>query len=312
MAETLRPTNYDAINVLEKTELSADVAAGQKVANVINAQGIVADDFYVIGPLSAELSELAQLDSKTGNALTAEANYANAHKRGDQVTKLFGNKMKLYRAANVDGTAPADASFVELVTIDIEADQSFTEYVDSLGGSGYWYKKTYYNSTNTSETSLAASDAVRGGNYGAYATWEEVREEAGLTNNRYIPEDVYQDKLVMAQSEVNASLRVGGYTLPLAVVPKLVKNATLLIAAGYVLLKDYGVATTGTNKEGNQKLEQGRLLLKNIETKRDTLTDDAGEELTTNTTGKVNGYPDDSAAYNTPSEDRFFRTTDKF
>lgn len=312
MPELLRPTNFDTANLVEITELSSNVAAGQKVANVLNAQGLTDDDFYVIGNLGGELSELAQLDSKSGNALTALANYAQAHKLGDALTKLFGNKIRIYRAANVDGTAPADADFSLISTFDIEVDQSYTEYIDATGGVDFWYKKTYYNSVNLTETDIADSVAVRGGNYGGYATWEEVREEAGLTNNRYIPESVYQEKLLAAQSEVNASLRVGGYTLPLTVVPKLVKNATLLIAAGYVLLKDYGVATTGTNKEGNQKLTQGRLLLKGIEERRDTLTDDAGEDLPTNTTEKINGYPLDSAADNNPSEGVIFRTTDKF
>lgn len=312
MAEVLRPSNFDSINILERTELASDAAAGQKVANAVNAQGIVADDFYVIGNLGAELAELAQLDSKSTNALTAEANYAQAHKKGDAITKLFGNKIRIYRAANVDGSIPADASFSLVATADIEVDQQFTEVTDSSGGSDYWYKKTYYNSASTSETLLSGSPAIRGGNYGAYATWEEVRQEAGLSNNKWIPETVYQEKLQMAQSEANASLRVGGYVLPLATIPKVVKNAVLLIAAGYVLLMEYGPEHTGTNKDGNQKLTQGRLLLKGIETRRDTLTDEEGDDLTTNTTDKLNGYPDDTAADNTPSEERFFKTTDRF
>jgi hypothetical protein len=310
MPETLRPTNFDALNILEKTELSADVAAGQKVANVINAQGIVADDFYVIGALSAELSELAQLDSKTGNALTAEANYANIHKMGEIVTKLFGNQIKIYRAANVDGSIPADASFVEIATIDIEVDQNFTEYSDATGGANYWYKKTYYNSANTSESSLSSSDAVRGGGYGNYATWEQVREEAGLTNNRYIPAGVYQEKLLSAQGEVNASLRIGGYTLPLTSVPELVKNATILIAAGYVLLKEYGPENTGTNKEGNLKLTEGRKLLAKIEGGGAVLVDNQGASISGSS--RIAGYPDDTADDQSPSQGNIFRITDKF
>lgn len=312
MAEVLRPSNFDSINILERTELVSDVAASQKVANVVNAQGIVADDFYVIGNLGAELAELAQLDSKNVNALTAEVNYSQAHRKGDAVTKLFGNKIRIYRATNVDGTTPVDGDFSLVATADIEVDQQFTEVTDSSGGSDYWYKKTYYNSTSTSETALSGSPAIRGGNYGAYATWEEVRQEAGLSNNKWIPETVYQEKLLMAQSEANGSLRIAGYTLPLATVPKVVKNAVLLIAAGYVLLMEYGPEHTGTNKDGNQKLTQGRLLLKGIEDRSESLTDDAGEDLAADTHNSINGYPLDDAAYNTPSEDRFFKTTDKF
>lgn len=310
MAEVLRPTNYDAINIIEKTELSAAVAAAQKVANVLSANGIIDDDFYVIGNLAGELAELAQLDSKTGNALTAVANYAQAHKSGEQLTKLFGDKIRIYRAANVDGTAPVDANFSLLATFDIDVDQAYTEYTDATGGSGYWYKKTYYNSVSQSETNIADSLAVRGGNVGAYATWEEVREEAGLTDNRFIPEGVYQDKLTMAQGEVNASLKIGGYTLPLTTVPTMVKNATLLIAAGYVLLKDYGPETTGTNKEGNQKLTAGHNLLMKIEKGGLVLVDEQGANISRS--DSINGYPDDTAADLSPSEGNQFHITDEF
>jgi len=310
MAEVIRPTNFDAINILEKTELSADVAAAQKVANVLNAQGIVTNNFYVIGPLSAELSELAQLDTKTSNALTAVANYANTHKMGDAVTKLFGDKINIYRATNVDGSTPDDADFSLIGTIDIEVDQSYTEYTDATGGSGYWYKKTFYNSSNLSETTLVDSVAVRGGGYGNYATWEEVREEAGLTSNRYIPDSVYQEKLLSAQGEVNASLKIGGYTLPLTSVPHLIKNATILIAAGYVLLKEYGPENSGTNKEGNQKLTEGRKLLAKIEGGGSTLVDSQGGNI--GRSSRLGGYPDDTAADKSPSEGNIFRITDKF
>lgn len=313
MAEVLRPTNYDAINILEKTELSADVAAAQKVANVLNSQGFVSDDFFIIGELVGELSELAQVDSKTGNAITAETNYANPHKKGEAVTKLFGNQIKIYRAENINGSIPEDEDFVEIAAITIKADQTFTEYTDTSGGSDYWYKKTYYNSENTNETDLVDSLAVRGGNYGYYVNWEEVRSEAGLTNNKWIEASVYQDKIKKAQSEVNTSLRVGGYTLPLTVIPEVVKHATILLAAGYVLTRDYGPENAGTSKDGERKIQQARALLKGIENGSQPLTDDnTGEKLSSQGPGRVNGYPDQTAEYQTPSEKRFFKTTDKF
>ena len=307
MAQLLRPTNFDNINIAERTELSADVAASQKIANVLSSQGIEANNYYVLGKLGGELSELAQVDSVTGNAITAEANYTQAHKKGDAVTKLFGNKIKLYRAANIDGSIPVDGDFSLLTTIDIEVDQQYTEYNDSTGSSSYWYKKTYFNSFNSSESSLADAVAIRGGNYGNYVTPEEVQGEAGLSNNKWIPNSVYQDKLVKAQSEVNTSLRIGKYTLPLSVVPQIVKNATLLIAAGYVLLRDYGPENTGTNKEGERKLAEGRKLLAIIE-KGGDLTGDDGTPITNDSTGRVNGFPTDNEYPTAP----MFSITDKF
>lgn len=310
MPQTLRPTNFDSINLVESAELSADVASGQKVANVLSALGINDDDFYIIGAPGAELSELAQLDSKSGNALTALANYVNTHKRGDLVTTLFGEKIKLYRAINVDDSVPDDSDFSLIATLDIEVDQQYTEYTDSTGGENYWYKKTYYNSTNTSESSLADSLAIRGGNYGNYATAEDVREEAGFSHNPWIPASVYQDKLIAAQGEVNASLKIGGYTLPLTTIPAIVKNATVLIAAGYVLLKEYGAENSGTNKEGNQKLTEGRKLLLKIEQHNEILVDDGGNVATH--ASRINGYPDETAEDLSPSEGPMFKITDEY
>lgn len=310
MSQLLRPTNFDAINLAEKTELSADVASSQKDAGVISAQGIVADDFFVIGNLGAELSELSQLDTKSGNTLTAVANYANAHKRGDELTKLFGDKIRLYRAANVDGSAPADGSFSLVTTIDIDVDQQYSEYTDPTGGDDYWYKKTYYNSQSTSETQIADSIAIRGGNYGYYVTAEEVQNEAGLKNNRWIPSSIYQEKLQFAQSEVNGSLKIGGYTLPLTTIPKIVKNATLLLAAGYVLVKDYGVSSSGTTKDGEAKIQQARDLLMKIEAGDEVLIDDSGNAM--GQSNKVAGYPDSTAEDQTPSEARIFTINTKF
>lgn len=310
MPEILRPTNFDAINILEKTELSANVAAGQKIAALLSAQGFDTNSHYILGRLAGEYAELARVDSISGKNLTAAVNYSNEHKEGDEVTRLFGNKIRIYRAANVDGSVPADNSFSYIGVVDIDPDQTYSEFIDNTGGSGYWYKKTYYDSVTGSETSLDEAPAVRGGNLGTYANWEEVRAEAGLENNRWIPEAIYQEKLTLAQGEVDASLTIGGYDLPLTRVPAMVKSATLLLAAGYVLLKDYGPENTGTNKEGNQKLEQGRALLMKIEAGKLVLTDDQGNTVTGSS--GIAGYPDSSAESRSPSEGPIFRITDKF
>lgn len=308
MAQTLRPTNFDSINLQEKTELSQDVAAGQKVARVLSTQGIVSGETYVVGELGAEQAELKVLDSKADNDLTALTNFLHQHRKGETVTKLFGNKIRIYRASNVSGVAPAEAGYALVGTVDIEVDQKYTEYLDTTGGSDYWYKKTYYNEQSGSETDLADAVAIRGGNYGYYVSWEDVRGEAGLNNNKWIEESVYQDKLSKAQSEVNASIRLGGYTLPLTVVPEVIKHATILLAAGYVLTRDYGPENAGTVKDGERKIRQAREILKGIEDGSQSLTDDnTGAQLPNDAPGRVNGYPDDSA-----TEERFFRTTDKF
>ena len=308
MPQTLHPTNFDSINIIEKSELSADVASGQKIANVNNSQNIASDDFILIGNLGSDTSDFSQIDSKSNNELTVKVNFSNAHKRGDLINKLFGDKIQIYRASNIDGSVPADSSFSLLNTIDIDFDQLYTEYTDSNGNENFWYKKVYYNSANLSSTDLASSQAIRGGNFGNYATVQEVKEEAGLTNNPWIAANVYQEKLLAAQGEVNASLKIGGYSLPLQSVPEIVKTATILIAAGYVLLKDYGVDNTGTTKDGNSKLTEGRKLLQKIEAGGEILVDESGNSISKS--NRIGGYPDNTAEDEIPSEARQFHITD--
>lgn len=310
MAEILKLNNFDSINILETTQLSASVLSGQKIANVVNSQGIDINNFYVLGELGSELSELAKLNTKTGNALTALVNYTNSHLDGNSVTKLFGEKIKLYRALNINGSIPLDSDFSLLATIDIDVDQYSTIYTDTLGGINYWYKKTYFNSVTSEETDLSSSIAIRGGDNSYYCTIDEVRIEAGLTRNKYITDEDIYTKLVSAESEVNMSLTAGGYHLPLTTVPPVIKNATLLIAAGYLLLKNYGPESTGTNKDANLKLTEGRKLLTKIENAGGIVNGETGENLSR--ASRIGGYPDNTAEDEVPSESRQFHVTDVY
>lgn len=311
--EILYIENFPQSNIAEITELKEVALAGQNQATVANADGYNVDDYTVLGNLAAEGSQILQIQSIVGLLITFTANISVEHGKGDPLTKIKSNQAKVYHTANVDGTPPGAASFSTLAgTVNLQADQVYTEFVDNVGGSDYWFLQTFYNSDSATETDKADAVPMRGGAAGEYANWVEVRDEAGLKDNKWIEPSVYQEKLEMAQSEVTTSLRVGGYTLPLTVIPKVVKNAVLLIAAGYVLLRDYGATSSGTLKEGKDKLKQGRDLLLQLE-KGSELTDPVtGDPIATDQNDRINGYPDDSSAFNNPSEERIFRTTDKF
>ena len=315
MSELLNPTNFDEINITERTKVDSDAAAGQKAITVKNIQGIDTDEYIVVGRVGQEQSELQQEASVSGSVLTLLANLDFAHKKGEELVVLAGNQIKIYRAPNVDDTPPDDSAFASIKTLDIEADQLFTPYTDATGGSDFWYKKTYFNETTSVETDLANSVAQRGGDFGHYVTLVEIRKEAGFQNNFDIDDGKIDDRREDAESEVKGILHSTGYTLPLSdPIPKVVRNITRLLAAGYLLLEDYGVEADGTNKEGEKKLNLAEKMLEKIADKKIQLLNQYLETAASQSTS-LGGWPDNTTKDADPEDSggkRIFRITEKF
>jgi phage gp36-like protein len=296
MPQTLELSNFDEINLKERTRLASDTSGDDAV--VESTQGFAASDYFVVGECGVEGAELAQVQTIASNTLDAQANFALSHLRGEPVVKLFGNQIRIWRAANVDGSVPADSSFTLVTTVDIDVDQPTTEYTDPTGGSSYWYKKTYHHSGTGAETALADAEAVRGGNYGHYVTLHEVVQEAFPGGIDYLSMQLVADARDAAEEEVNG-LIAQRYTLPLPSVPKLIKKVTLLIAAGWLLSKVWSSGEEGTNKDGKDKRKEGREILKSIVSGDLTLLDLQQVAITGETT-QIRGYPDSA----TPREQR--------
>ena len=246
MSQTLTISNYPKTNILEETELTADAASAQAVIAVINNQNFAENTHYVIGRIGGEsLEKLLVLSVSGTTGITATTNLARSHSKFDKVTRLFGNKIRIYRAANADGTQPADGSFALLTTVDIDFDGSQTEYTDDDGSSSYWYKHTFYDSVGLEETPLSGSGAVRGGGIGNYASIESIRKQAGLENNRYITDPQIEEKRQSAQKLIDATL-TGLYTVPFtAPINPLIAEITRLYAAGLLLTSEFGGNSTG-------------------------------------------------------------------
>ncbi len=308
MSQILTAENFPQSNIVDLTALTSDAAAGQKIVNVENIGNIVVGSYCLLGSLGDERAQLNQVDTISGLAITFLTNLTVKHSRGEQLQRIRSNQIRFYAASNVNGSIPADGSFSVLTTQDIQADRLYTEYVHAAGGSDYWYKYTFYNSTTSSETDIADAVAVRGGNFGYYVSAQEVRETAGMKNNTYISDTLIFSKLQMAQSEVDGVLINRGYTLPLSSIPESVKNATLLIAAGYLLTNDYGPEFEGLNKDGNQKIKQGREILNQISSNMIQFPDGNGGAVAQNS--GVRGYPDNTTANAERPAPFKFRVTD--
>lgn len=322
MSQTLNLNNFSDANIVETTELNADAAIGATSLTLKDNQGFAAADYLVVGRLGSETAELRIVDAPNSNLidLTITAALKLAHNRFDPVTKLFGNKMRIYRAANVNGSIPADADFSLLAagTIDIDPDQAFTRFTDADGDEDYWYKRTFYNSTSTSETPLSEATAYRGAQYPSYATAEEIRSKAGLQNNRYITDEKIHEKRKAAQSVINATL-TGMYSVPFSTpVNPLINEITQLLAAGYLLTAEATNATT--RAEGQALIDQatnaqGTGWLDKLNKKELKLTGLTGDAETVVDAGGYNAWPNADTATTADASgggERKFRDTDRY
>jgi len=315
MAATLRAESFGAVNLKERTSLDADLAAAVTTLTVKSTEALAVGNFIYLGLTAQEVTEkLAIATVPSATSITVSTGPGVAHKRFEPIVAVFGDQVKLYRVANVDGSIPADASFSAVGSpVTIDPDQTYTELTDSGGSSDYWYKYTYRNSTSTAETELSDSVAARGDDYGHYADLEDVRSEAGLSGAEGLSDNVVDRHRQAAEAEINGAL-TSSYTVPFATpTPELVRAITIKLAAGFLLSKDYGTVTEESTKDGNAKVKDARDLLKRLQAHELVITDYQGEPLLA--TSSISSWPDATTA-DADAEDgggaRVFRVSDFF
>lgn len=318
MSQTLKLPNFHTNNIVETSVLDADAAIATTSLAVRFSDQMTTDGYLFIGEFGGEGSELAVLNTITdADTVTIDApGLVKAHKRFEPATILFGNKLRIYRASNVDGTTPADGDFSLLDTIDIDVDQAQTTYEDATGGSDYWYKYIYYNSVLTSGTNIADATAVRGGSIGNYASIESIRREAGLQNNKYIADDFIDEKRQAAQQVINSTLS-GIYTIPFtAPINPGIAEVTRLLAAGYLLTANYGALNTLNTNEGEAKIKRAMDMLAGYRNGSSQVVDETGTTIALpGTAGGFGGWPNSTTATAAPTEGgatRAFRMSDKY
>ena len=313
MSVTLKIDNYPLLNIKEATSLAADVEPSATSLTLMNNESIVATDFVLIGRRGSETGELRTVASASGATLAVVDALTLHHDAYDDVTALFGDKIRIYRAANTNGTAPSDGSFTLLDPVDIDPDQMSTKFTDPDGSLSYWYKYTYYNSTSTDETDLSQTVAVRGGIIGQYETLDNIRSAAGFENNRNITDYYIDGFRRAAQDQVNGKLS-GVYTVPFtAPINSFISQITTSLAAGHIKLDQLGQS----NEDGRGMIEWAEEQLEKIRSGSITLTDAAGTTLpkpngtSSGVTGGgmgMSGYPNDA-----DQDNGFrFRSTDRY
>jgi hypothetical protein len=318
MPATIKIDNFSSINIGNSSQLDAEAAAAQANVRLKSTQNLSTNTFVIVGQRGTEKAELRKIQTITDvDDVVLTANLSYTHARFEDFTVLTGDQIQVYRAANVDGTQPADASFSTLGSpITIDPEKLYSSYTDSGGGSDYWYKFTYKNSHSSAETALADSGAARGGSVNSYCSIDDIREEAGFQNNGFITDAAIDVKRQEAQARINSALS-GIYTIPfVAPINPLIQQVTRLLAAGYLLLQDYGPMTNMTTDNGQKKVDEAEKILEKLNTKKLVLVDTAGADTSIpGSAGSYSGYPNENTATDDADvggAERLFRISDRY
>ncbi len=291
---------------IERSTLNADATAGSNITlTLINNNGLSNNDFIVIGREGSDEAELCQINaSVTVGTDVRVATLVRNHKKGETITKYRYNKRKFYGALTETGSYTELTADGSPVTIQVDDPQgTMLEYT---GVQGYlFFKATYYNSTDLTETAITESDAVAGDQDSRYTTLYAIRVQAGLTNNPYINDSRIERKRVQAENEIN-SVIFSRYVLPLSEVPPLISRLCELLAGGYLDFEEFG-----KDGEGVKWLGEARGILNSIKSGTQRLIGTDGNELEVKTNSStIQSYPNTVDNKNGPV--RMFTSQQKF
>ena len=282
--------------ITEKSQLSADIAAGVTVITVKNASKFVADKYLCIGELGSETAELRKISSVSESAKTVTIDTAVTypHYQDNPVSQLLYNKRRFYRYNSVSESWEHLA--VEGSPKDIEVDnQQGTYFEDSSGTTDNEYKATYFNSAEAVETSLDDARAIAGGGESTnLISLFRIRYSAGFKNNYFIEDGFIDQYRQEVQGEIWAALR-NRYQFPLTKYSSFLTNIVKDLAVGAIWLDQYS-GNADKVKEASDRIKDARERLDKLANGTYILYDeDAGEDQTeTGRGGGLSYFPDEN------------------
>lgn len=153
----------DAIE--EVSALSQTAAAGVAFITVLNNEGLVADDYVLVGELGEEQSELRKISSVSGaGTINLTSSLSHSHGPGVTISKILYNQVELSFKTSVNGT------FTTIDTIDLEPDDIFTTYNHTTGVETNYYRIRFFNATT-----------------GQYTNYSELLAGTGLETDQVAP-----------------------------------------------------------------------------------------------------------------------------
>jgi len=278
MQVLLAPT--EDIVIAEKTALSADEVSTQTILSVYNPICFTTDDFVIIDELGSEIAELRQIASVdvSASTITLSSGINRNHTKDAPISKIRYDKRKFYRSTSQSGTYSHLLSEGSPVLIQVDQPEG-TEFEDTSGNNSSWYKATYYNSKTGAETSIDDAEASKAGDAEHYTSIYKIRMESGFQNNSYIGSDLIDRYRYEAEAQVEGEL-VGVYQLPFASTPKMLQHIVTILAAGFLIAKEYGMESDiDISKTGQRKIDRAEELLGKIKDGKMLLVGVDGSEL---------------------------------
>jgi phage gp36-like protein len=287
MSSSLKIENYTTLNTKERSSIKTDNVLDATTIELVNNNNIVTGDPILIGT-PGENAEIRTVISITGVNIVTVAALKHVHQAYEPIQVLRGDKLRIYRANNVNGLQPADTSFGLLTTIDIDPDQKETEFIDPDGSADYWYKFTYYNEALNAQTSLAESGSARGGGSGQYCSLDSIRKAAGFEHNQNLTDTLIAQFRTDAQDYINGAL-TGLYVVPLvAPINAHIAHLTRSLAANYLKEDQYGLTP-----DIDTAIKQLKKDIEAIKSGQVQLVDVTGVTQPVNTDMGFSGYPND-------------------
>ena len=245
----------------ELSYLAADVTANAGTLTVDNVNGLAANDYLIIEKIGTETAEIVKIASVLGQVITLSVNTVFAHTDNTQIQKILYNQRKFYRATSKTGTYSLLTGGTKTIEVD-RPDGTFFEDTDGLSTS--WYKATYYNATTLQETSLDDCTPSGGNDSDHYTSVYAIRKQAGFDESYGLSDETVSDYRDEAESEFESRI-AAIYTVPLTYKPKISRQIVNLLAAGNLLIKEYGMeADIEISKSGARMLARANELIEKI------------------------------------------------
>ena len=260
----------------ELTYLASAASANASSITVSNSDGFSKDDYIVIGRLGEDQTELKLISSISGQVLTLSSQLSFAHSKDAQVQVILFNQRKFYSSASKTGTFTLLTGGTKTIEVDRP---NGTFFEDDAGTSSTWYKATYYNSTTSIETSLDDAIAVQADDSNHYTSLYAIRAKAGFEEAYGISDETISEYRDEAENEFESRIATV-YSTPLTTKPKVGRQIVNLLAAGNLLLKEYGLeADIEVSKSGQRMLDLADSLIQKIIDGSLKLTDDSGSQI---------------------------------